>query len=65
MSLNSSAGIVYNLIEMIDMAIINAHAIGMDNFNRSTALRNTAAELCTLAGSLEEVYMYTHTIAYI
>lgn len=55
MSLNNGTETVANLIEMIDIAIANAYAIGIDNYNRSEALRNDATELCTLAHSLEQV----------
>jgi len=63
MLLNSSVEIVVDLIQMIDMTITNAYAIGIDNYNKSTALGDSAAELCTLANALKQVYAITHDIS--
>ena len=57
-SLNSSIETLISLVGMIDLAITEARAIEMNNYNRSTVLRSNATELCTLATSLEQVKLH-------
>ena len=59
---NASLMQVNNMLEAIDVAISDAYAIGIENYNRSTELSANASELCIAANTLEQVNQCHHYI---
>ena len=53
---------VNNMLEAIDVAISDAYAIGIDNYNRSMELSANASNLCTAANTLEQVNQLHHIV---